>query len=149
MYKQTRGFTLIEVMITVVIVAILAAIAIPSYGRYVIRAHRSEGQALVVEAAARMERYYAQNFTYTSTVANLGMRNTANNVVSSDNGYYTLTITLNSDTTSSDYASYGPYLLTANAQGVQLKDTDCGNLTMSAQGAKGTTGSSTAAECWR
>ncbi|TWI54860.1 type IV pilus assembly protein PilE [Pseudomonas duriflava] len=148
MHKRTQGFTLIEVMITVVIIAILAAVAIPSYGRYVIRAHRSEGQALLTEAAARLERYYAQNYAYTSTAADLAMRNTSNGTVSSDNGYYTLSITVNTDT-SSDYSSYGPYLLTATAAGTQAKDTECGNLTLSAQGAKGATGTGAAADCWR
>ncbi|AYN93552.1 type IV pilin protein [Pseudomonas sp. LTJR-52] len=149
MRRRIQGFTLIEVMITVVIITILAAVAIPSYGRYVIRAHRSEGQALLTEAAARMERYYAQNYTYTSTATSLAMRNTSNGTVSSDNGYYTLSITVNTDTTSSAYSSYGPYLLIATAAGTQAKDTECGNLTLSAQGGKGTTGSSTAIECWR
>ncbi|HBP5388065.1 TPA: prepilin-type N-terminal cleavage/methylation domain-containing protein, partial [Pseudomonas aeruginosa] len=55
--KSNRGFTLIELMIVVVIIAILAGIAYPSYDEYVKRGNRTEGQALLSEAAATQERY--------------------------------------------------------------------------------------------
>ncbi|MQK16898.1 prepilin-type N-terminal cleavage/methylation domain-containing protein, partial [Escherichia coli] len=60
--KAQRGFTLIELMVAVAIISILAAIAYPSYREYVNRGNRSEGQALLSDAAAAQERYYAQNF---------------------------------------------------------------------------------------
>ena len=56
-----KGFTLIELMITVVILAILAAIAIPNYTQYVDRAECEDGKALLTGAANFMERYRAQN----------------------------------------------------------------------------------------
>nr|ELD4571953.1 type IV pilin protein [Pseudomonas aeruginosa] len=59
--KSNRGFTLIELMIVVVIIAILAGIAYPSYDEYVKRGNRTEGQALLSEAAATQERYFSQN----------------------------------------------------------------------------------------
>ena len=70
MKKQT-GFTLVELMITVVILAILAAIAIPSYTQYVERAECEDGKALITGAANFMERYRAQNGgTYTNASLN-------------------------------------------------------------------------------
>ena len=59
-----KGFTLIELMIVVAVVAVLAAIAYPSYQEYVMRSRRLEGQSLLNEAAARQERWRAQNGTY-------------------------------------------------------------------------------------
>ncbi|TXI35665.1 MAG: prepilin-type N-terminal cleavage/methylation domain-containing protein [Aquipseudomonas alcaligenes] len=56
-----KGFTLIEVLITAIILAILAAIAIPSYTQYVERAECEDGKALITGAANFMERYRAQN----------------------------------------------------------------------------------------
>jgi type IV pilus assembly protein PilE len=57
--KKSRGFTLIEVMIVVVIIAILASIAIPSYREYVIRSHRRAAQAEMAAIATRELQYFA------------------------------------------------------------------------------------------
>lgn len=56
--KKQKGFTLIELMITVAIVAILAAIAVPSYQRYVLRSHRVEARNVLQTIAQRMEQNY-------------------------------------------------------------------------------------------
>jgi len=60
-YRRQNGFTLIELMVTVVIIGILASIAFPSYQEFVKRGNRTEGQAFLSEVAARQERYFAQN----------------------------------------------------------------------------------------
>lgn len=142
--KKTAGFTLIEMMIVVAIIGILAAIAYPSYQEYVLRGNRSEGQALLNDAAARQERYFAQNNAYVTAQANiarLGMRNTSGTTVTSDTGKYTLTI--------SSPNNSGGYLLTATPQGTQAKDTKCGNLTLNAMGTRGVSGSTSVNDCWK
>lgn len=60
------GFTLIELMVTVAIVAILAAIAIPSYQEQVRKGMRGQAQADLVELAQRAERHHTVNNTYSS-----------------------------------------------------------------------------------
>lgn len=64
-----QGFTLIELMITVAIVGILAAIVYPSYREYVERSRRAEAQGLLMEATQWMERFYAENYRYDQNTA--------------------------------------------------------------------------------
>lgn len=58
------GFTLIELMVVVVIIAIFAAIAVPSYQTYMRRAHLAEAQQEMLKLAEQLERYKTRNFSY-------------------------------------------------------------------------------------
>lgn len=62
--KQQNGFTLIELMITVAIVAILAAVALPAYTDYVIRGKLPEAHSELANYRVRMEQYYQDNRNY-------------------------------------------------------------------------------------
>ena len=131
MKTRQRGFTLIELMVTVAIVAILASIAYPAYTRYVQRGYRSEGIAMLNEAVARMERYYAQNNTYAiPNTAALGFTS-----LTSPTGKYLLSIPV---------ATATAYTLQIAPQGSQLADT-CGTMSIDQAGAK----LPATAECWR
>jgi type IV pilus assembly protein PilE len=66
---RARGFTLIELMITVAIVAMLAAIAIPSYRDSVRKGERGEGKAAILKALQAEERWFTQNNAYTAYVS--------------------------------------------------------------------------------
>lgn len=66
--QRQKGFTLIEVMVVVVIIAILASIAIPSYREYVIRGHRRAAQAAIMEIATQQQQYFVANRTYADEV---------------------------------------------------------------------------------
>jgi type IV pilus assembly protein PilE len=63
-FPKARGFTLIEVMITVGIVAILAGIAVPAYTEYLRRGQLPEAHALLADYKVKMEQYYQDNRNY-------------------------------------------------------------------------------------
>jgi len=62
--RSNSGFTLIEVMITMAIVAILGAIAVPSYSEYVMRARITEATSQLSDMRNKMEQYYQDNRTW-------------------------------------------------------------------------------------
>lgn len=122
-----RGFTLVELMVVVAIVAILAAIAIPSYGRYTYRARRTEGQALLMHIANAQERYYAVHNRY-GDLAAIGYSSSA--TAMSESGHYQAQVTVQ-DTNGTGQA----YVAMANGQGVQAGDA-CGALSIDNTGTR-------------
>jgi type IV pilus assembly protein PilE len=70
--RNILGFTLIELMIAAAIVGILAAIAFPSYSRYVVRSNRAAAQSAMMDIANRQQQYLLANRAYAATAAELG-----------------------------------------------------------------------------
>jgi type IV pilus assembly protein PilE len=83
-----KGFTLVELLITIVVVGILASIAVPSYRNYVMRAQRTEAKAALLRIQAAQEKYYLQNNKYTKDLSDTGLKLGDK----SENGYYTLNV---------------------------------------------------------
>lgn len=136
--NRQLGFTLIEVMIVVAILAFLSAIAYPSYSEHLRRGYRSEARTALLEAQQFMERFYAANSRYTTDAA--GANSPAlparlQNVPAS-NSRYTLTVA----------ATLNSYTLTATL----LAEDKCGNLTLTNTGVKGRSSTGpTVQDCWR
>lgn len=93
---QAGGFTLIELMIAVVIIAVLSAIAFPSYTQHVKKSHRVDAKNALLDLAAREERYYATNNFYADKLTDLGysVANGAPVNGTAANSYYTVSVNL-------------------------------------------------------
>lgn len=143
--NRTGGFTLLELMMTVAVVAILAAIAYPSYSQSIIKGRRADGSTALLNLANRMEQYYAQNNTYaTATIASGVASTDVLSTAASAQGYYTLTIPPLTLTANS-------YTIQASRAGVQTADTHCGDFTLTSAGVKDIVNYAsgyTVAQCW-
>jgi len=153
--QNSDGFTLIELMITVVIIGILAAIAYPAYTKYTMQSRRSDAYTALSQLSNNLEKFYSQCNGYTSDITTAGGINCQTPTLGlgasgnqSPNQYYSLTIT----TSSAAGAPPAGYLITATAQGLQTNDTDCRTLTLDSTGAKkakNSGGTDTSTVCWK
>lgn len=116
------GFTLIELMITVAVVGILAAIAYPSYTQYVIRGHRAAAQTEMMDIANRQQQFFLANRQYATSLAGLSY-----SLPAEVGARYAAAIAAN------NAASPPNFTITFTATGNQASD---GNLTLNSEGAK-------------
>lgn len=140
MARRTQtGFTLIELMITVAVIGILAAVAYPSYNDYIVRGNRSAAQSFMYAVANKQEQIILDSRVYAANLAATNLTAPAELT-----GKYTITVTSDMTTTPPSY------LVTGTPTGAQAtRDTKCGVLTLNHQGVKTEAGTaSSAADCW-
>ena len=132
---RCRGFTIIEIVIACAVVAILAAIAYPSYVNTIQKSRRSDATSALLGAAGQLERYFTERNTYaTATLGSGGVYPST-----TQNGYYTLSFGAKTATT---------YTLNAAPRGPQAADA-CGTFTYTDSGVKGVSGGTKpAVDCW-
>lgn len=141
--RPASGFTLLELMITVTIVGILAAVANASYQDSVVKSRRKAAAACLTEASLFMERFYTTNMRYNTTnpgdVA-VALPNAQCNQDLAD--HYTFALVAATLTASA-------FQITATPKGQQAaNDKKCGTLSLDNTGLKGETGTGTVADCW-
>lgn len=112
MHKRQTGMTLIELMVVVTIIAILSAIAYPSYRQYAIRSNRTEAKTELLQLTQTLEKCYTRSHSYDGCVAD--------DEYPTPSGNYNITVDTDNQT----------YTLGATPQGGQADDTTCGALAL-------------------
>lgn len=145
-HSSNSGFTLIELMIVVAIVAILLALAFPSYSEFVRKGNRSIARTHLLDIANRQQEFFLNNKTYAASLADLGFTAASMGISSkgeevaagAGNSVYAFSITS---------AGANAYALSAAPQNSQTQDTKCGTFSLNSNGTKAATGS-LGIECW-
>jgi type IV pilus assembly protein PilE len=137
MKRRQRGFSLIELLVTLGIVAVLAAIAYPSYIQYTRRGNRTDATRNMMLMAQGLERCYSQAFTYA------GCAGVPAGTANTPQGYYKITVAV---------PSASQFTLTAVPNGKpQSGDAPCQSFTLSSAGAQSALdsgGADSSGTCW-
>jgi type IV pilus assembly protein PilE len=156
--RRNRGFTLVELIVAMVILATLAAIAIPSYSAYVLKSHRTEVKSALLDAASLEERYFSTSNSYTGNPEQLGYGVTTMNFPVGNGQYYWIQgITVYPavpPTPQSPGGTPATYLITAvpNPSSMQVNDTACWQWTVNSAGQQTAAtqgGTDNTAACWQ
>jgi type IV pilus assembly protein PilE len=145
--SRTRGVTLIELLVVIMVIGILAAIALPSYRRYMLRSQRSEAKIALLQLQTAQEKRYLQMNAYTTDVT--GSVSAANPGLGlpalSETSKYQISVVLNDANGQSYTATAAPA-----AGGGQTDDKDCGSYTINERGVRGNVGALLSPEkCWK
>ena len=147
MAKQTAppgsvqgGFTLVELMITVAIVAILATIATESYTSQVQKSRRTDARSAILDLAGREEKLFSATNAYSALASDLGYAAVGTPwPINVGSNYYSVSVTAPTATT---------YVITATAINSQAADSQCLTLFVDQTGLQSSTGSAPATTCW-
>lgn len=144
--QQMRGVTLMELLTVVVIVGILAAIAVPSYRSYLLRAQRSDATAALLRLHAAQEKFYLQNNRYAQAAELAAAPPAGLGFAGTEHGYYQVAIASNNPAV--DFTATA----TPVAGGAQASDSDCTQFQINEQGRRNALNKANAVNterCWR
>lgn len=136
-HRAGAGFTLIELMVTVAIIGIIAAIALPSYTQYIVRSNRTAAESYMLELSSLQERFMVDRRAYATDLTALNAPTAPDSV----SPHYQITMAAT--------ATPPAYTITATPINAQAsRDTGCGTLTLNQAGAKTASGAAPTG-CWK
>ncbi len=145
---RQRGVTLIEMMIVIVILAVIASFAYPSYMNYVVDTKRTAATSILLQVADRQQQFFMDNKRFANDLTNLGFAN--NPLVIADDGR-PMANAADSDSTYSvalTNVTATTYTITAAPlNGQAARDAECGSLTLNQTLMKGSSGGGD--DCWK
>ena len=131
-----------------VIVATLAAIAIPSYSSYVLKSHRTEAKSALLDLASLEERYFSTANTYSNNPSDLGYVGAAGVPFPVGSGWYNVLVSVTAAVAPTALVPGGTpatYTIAATAIGQQVADTACATFTVDSTGQQ----TATSPNCWQ
>lgn len=142
--SKIKGFTLIEVMITIIIIAILASVATAAYRGYITKARRQAMQEDLLDMMLEAEEYYSLNHKYVGAFGS----NAGPTTFEDRNPHYTVTYCATGCTPTDTVT--GGYIITAVAKGGQTSDKDCSTLKVYRNGTRlaQTSAGANSEGCW-
>lgn len=143
--SRNAGFTLIELMITAVIVAILASIALPAYTSYLARAKRADARTQLVQVAQFMQRFYAANDSFEKDRAENPVIDKIPGNLKQSPGDGTALYALEIPTATS--TSYEIQMVPVS--GGSMAADSCGSFTLTSTGVRGVSGTTARDTCWK
>jgi type IV pilus assembly protein PilE len=135
------GFSLIELMVTVAIVAILATIAQSTYQSSVMKSRRTEARNAILDMAGREEKLFSTTNAYSQNASDIGYSGAGSTVTLT---YYTVTVSAPAPTA----GTLPTYTITATPIAPQTRDTTCTSLIVDQTGNQTATPLANAATCW-
>lgn len=153
---MSKGFTLVELLVAILIVGILSAVAVSSYQDYTLRAQRADAKSVLMEVAGWMERNYTATGSYMLDPQGNAISNTSFTDVAGL--LYALRTAPKSGTARYDIrfssadgtATANPTATSFTVRAVPVgADPECGTLRLNSMGVQGVSGTGSVADCWQ
>ena len=141
--RRMRGVTLMELLVVIAIVGIIAAVAVPTYRKYLVRTQRAEAKIALLQLQTAQEKFYMQNNSFTGRRQRITADGGLGLLTTTETGKYDIAVALGADG-----QTYVATAITACRRRTE-DDVECANFTINQRGTRGVSGPKGVQACWR